>query len=182
MADTKLEMVTDSLPPLLRNASDMRVCNRCRQETEEMFCPSCRVLTSIPRERREPATSVAGEVFECTVWQAPNRSRGIEVTTHQRDKFFSRDTDMVVLHIEGVRTIAKLGPAFWKKPAVIKKAVGEDGREKLAKFIEKHHLLPPDQSLKEKGIVDTVVFEVAIPSEEFKISVAERAEGESPLD
>jgi len=46
------------------------------------------------------------------------------------------------------------------------------------KFFEKHHLLPPNQSIKEKGIVDTVVFEVITPMEEFKIAVTERQEDE----
>ena len=151
-----------------------RVCNRCRKETDQMFCPSCRVLTYPPKQNSLPATSSQGDVFECTIWQGPNRNRGIEVRTQNRDKFFSKEHDLVVLHIEGMRTIAKLGSGFWRKPAVIKKAVGDDGRDQLGKFIEKHHLLPPDQSLKEKGIVDTMVFEVLAPSEEFKVSVVEK--------
>jgi len=85
---------------------------------------------------------------------------------------------MVVLHIEGKRTVATLGPPFWKKPAVIKKAVDDTGRDQLIKFFEKHHLLPPQQSMKEKGIVDTVIFEVITPMEEFKIGVTERQEEE----
>lgn len=167
---------------LFRSTGTMRICNRCQQETEAMFCPNCRVLTSLPRVRKAPVTSVAGEAFECTVWQASNRSRGIDVSVSNRDKYFSKDFEMIVIHIEGLRTIAKLGSGFWKKPAVIKKALGEDGKDKLAKFIEKHHLLPPNQSIQEKGIVDTIVFEVMVPSEEFKISVAERAEGEGDRD
>ena len=59
---------------------------------------------------------------------------------------------------------------------MIKKAVDDAGRDQLVKFFEKHHLLPPAQSMKEKGIVDTVVFEVVVPCEEFKIVVTERAE------
>ena len=59
---------------------------------------------------------------------------------------------------------------------MIKKALGEDGKDKLAKFVEKHHLLPPDQSLKEKGVVDTITFEVLVPAEEFKVSVTEKVE------
>jgi len=96
-----------------------------------------------------------------------------------RDKYFSKAHDMVVLYIEGRRTIAKLGPQFWKKPSVIKKAVSDDGKDQLVKFFEKHHLLPPNQSLKEKGIVDTVVFEVVVPTEEFKIAVTERQEDDT---
>ena len=57
---------------------------------------------------------------------------------------------------------------------MIKKAVDDAGRDQLTKFFEKHHMLPPPQSMKEKGIVDTVVFEVITPSEEFKIGVTER--------
>jgi len=78
--------------------------------------------------------------------------------------------------------VARLGPQFWKKPAVIKKALSDDGKDQLIKFFEKHHLLPPQQSMKEKGIVDTVVFEVVIPMEEFKISVTERAEHDAAED
>jgi hypothetical protein len=156
-----------------------RICNRCRKETEQMFCPSCHVLTYPPKASTGPATSSQGEVFECTIWQGPNRNRGIEVQAQSRDKFFSKEHDMVVLHIEGLRTIAKLGAGFWRKPAVIKKALGDDGRDKLAKFIEKHHLLPPEQSLSEKGIVDTMVFEVVTPAEEFKVSVVERIRNDS---
>lgn len=154
----------------------MRVCNRCKQETEEMFCPACRVLTAHPKERRGPATSARGDLFECTIWQGPSRSRGIEVPVHDRDKYFSKEHEMIVLDIEGVRTIAKLGAGFWKKPAVIKRAIGDDGKDQLSKFISKHHLLPPDQSVKEKGIVDTIVFEVVAPAEEFKLSVVEKAQ------
>lgn len=95
-----------------------------------------------------------------------------------RDKYFSKAQDMVVLYIEGKRSVAKLGPQFWKKPSVIKKAVSDDGKDQLVKFFEKHHLLPPSQSIKEKGIVDTVIFEVITPLEEFKIAVTERQEGE----
>lgn len=147
-----------------------------------MFCPNCRVLTSIPKERKAPVASVAGDLFECTIWQASNRSRGIDIPLGHRDRHFSKDFEMIVLYIEGLRSIAKLGSGFWRKPAVIRKALGDDGKDKLGKFIEKHHLLPPDQSLKEKGIVDIVIFEVVVPSEEFKISIAERAESEGVQD
>lgn len=151
-----------------------RVCNRCRKETDEMFCPDCRVLTYPPKHAETPPTSVQGDVFECTIWQGPNRARGIEVGRQDRDKFFSREHEMIVLHIEGMRTITKLGSGFWRKPAVIRKAVREDGKDQLGKFIEKHHLLPPEQSIKEKGIVDTIVFEVVSPAEEFRMSVIEK--------
>ena len=146
------------------------------RETDQMFCPDCHVLTSPPKRAEAPATSAEGDVFECTIWQAPNRNRGIEVIPQNRDKFFSKEHEMIVLHLEGVRTIAKLGSGFWRKPAIIKKAVREDGKDLLNKFMEKHHLLPPQQSLKEKGVVDMVVFEVVIPSEEFKVSVTERTQ------
>ena len=151
-----------------------RVCNRCKRETDQMFCPDCHVLTSPPKQAGAPATSAEGDVFECTVWQGPNRNRGIEVTLENRDKFFSKEHEMIVLHLEGSRTIAKLGSGFWRKPAVIKKAVREDGKDLLGRFMEKHHILPPKQSLKEKGVVDIVMFEVVIPSEEFKVSVTEK--------
>jgi len=118
--------------------------------------------------------SVTGDSFEATIWQGPNRSRGIEIPTMARDKYFQKNGDVVVLQIEGRRTVAKLGQTFWKKPSIIKRALTDDGRDQLVNFFEKHHLLPPQQSLKEKGIVDTVVFEVVTPKEEFKISVAER--------
>lgn len=156
-----------------------RVCSRCRKETNQMFCPDCRVLTYPPKHSTGPATSSQGEVFDCTIWQGPNRNRGIEVQVQNRDRFFSKEHDMVILHIEGIRTVAKLGAGFWRKPAVIKKALGEDGRDKLGKFIEKHHLLPPNQSLSEKGIVDTMVFEVIAPAEEFKVTVVERMQADS---
>lgn len=152
----------------------MRVCNRCKRETEHMFCPSCHVLTYPPRAAGTAPTSAMGDSFECTIWQGPNRTRGIEVPTSERDKYFSKRHDEVVLLIEGKRTVAKLGPQFWKKPSVIKKAVSDDGRDQLLKMFEKHHLLPPQQSLKEKGIVDTVIFEVVTPTEEFKISLTEK--------
>ncbi len=61
----------------------------------------------------------------------------------------------------------------------IKKAVDDAGRDQLVKFFEKHHLLPPQQSMKEKGIVDTVIFEVVTPLEEFNVSITERHEDES---
>jgi hypothetical protein len=141
-----------------------------------MFCPRCKVLTSIPRESVAPITSAQGETFECTVWQGSNRSRGIDVSAGDRDKYFSKQHDMVILHIEGLRTVAKLGTGFWKKPSIIKKALGDDGKDQLAKFLSKHHLLPPEQSVKEKGIVDTLIFEVVAPSEEFKVSVVERSQ------
>ena len=162
-----------------------RVCNRCKRETDQMFCPSCHVLTYPPRGAVAPAESASGDVFECTVWQGPSRSRGIEVPLHARDRYFAKGTEEVVLHIDGRRTIAKLGPSFWKKPAVIKKAVSEDGKDQLVKFFEKYHLLPPSQSIKEKGVVDTIIFEVLTPNEEFKISVTEHkegGEGEEELD
>lgn len=154
----------------------MRVCNRCKRETEQMFCPHCHVLTHPPRAPGASPKSSAGDIFDCTVWQGPNRNRGIEVSRDNRERFFSKDHDMVVLHIEGRRAVAKLGPQFWKKPSVIKKAVDDAGRDQLVKFFEKHHLLPPNQSMKEKGIVDTVVFEVVTPTEEFKIAATEKME------
>lgn len=139
-----------------------------------MFCPDCHVLTYPPKQAGGPATSAVGDVFECTIWQGPNRNRGIEVVLQNRDKFFSKEHEMVVLHMEGIRAVAKLGSGFWRKPAIIKKAVREDGNDQLGKFMEKHHLLPPQQSLKEKGIIDTIVFEVVIPSEEFKMTIMEK--------
>jgi hypothetical protein len=156
----------------------MRICNRCKRETDLMFCPACKVLTYPPRAQGTAPISATGDVFDCTIWQGPSRSRGIEVSQSDREKYFSKDHDMVVLHIESRRTVATLGAQFWKKPAVIKKAVDDAGRDQLSKFFEKHHLLPPQQSMKEKGIVDTVIFEVVTPREEFKISVAERKEHE----
>lgn len=143
-----------------------------------MFCPSCHVLTHPPRPSSGAPSSAAGDTFECTIWQGPNRIRGIEIPIHERDKFFSRQQAEVVLHIEGKRTVAKLGPSFWKKPTVIRKAVDDSGRDQLIKFFEKHHLLPPKQSMKEKGVVDTVVFEVLAPTEEFKVSITERSSEE----
>lgn len=152
----------------------MRVCKRCRKETNQVFCPTCRVLTFPTGSPDTGPVSAAGESFECTIWQGPNRSRGIEVPVGMRDKFFSKRNEEVVLHIEGKRTVAKLGQGFWKKPAVIKKALTDNGMDELIKFFEKHHLLPPEQSMKEKGIVDTLVFEVVTPREEFKVTVIEK--------
>ena len=152
----------------------MRICSRCKTETDSMFCPTCHVLTQPSKRVEATPTSVPGDSFECTVWQGSNRSRGIQIQTSDRDAYFAKNHDMVILHIDGLRTIAKLGVGFWKKPCVIKKATSDDGKEQLSKFLEKHHLLPPEYSLKEKGIVDTLVFEVITPTEEFKITVVER--------
>jgi hypothetical protein len=152
----------------------MRVCTRCKTETDEMFCPTCRVLTQPSKTAEVTTPSSSGDSFECTIWQGPSRSRGILIQTVDRDRYFSKSHDMVVLHIDGLRTIAKLGAGFWKKPSIIKKATSDDGKEQMAKFLEKHHLLPPEHSLKEKGIVDTLVFEVISPTEEFKVTVSER--------
>ncbi len=95
-----------------------------------------------------------------------------------REKYFSKENRQIVLWIDGKRTVAELGQQFWKKPAIIKKALSDDGKDQLLKLFEKHHLLPPDQSLKEKGVVDTVLFEVIAPMEEFKLSVTERQEND----
>lgn len=155
----------------------LRVCARCRKETEAIFCPTCHVLTYPPKGPDTSPVTASGESFEATIWQGPNRSRGIEVPTTARDRFFLKGSEEVVLHIDGRRTVVKLGSSFWKKPAVIKRALSDDGRDQLIKFFEKHHLLPPQQSLKEKGIVDTIIFEVVTPKEEFKISISEKQEG-----
>lgn len=141
-----------------------------------MFCPSCHVLTYPPRPAGAVSASAQGDTFECTIWQGPNRSRGIEVPQGEREKYFSKQHGQIVLWIDGKRTVADLGAQFWKKPAIIKKAMSDDGKDQLLKLFEKHHLLPPDQSLKEKGVVDTVVFEVMTPMEEFKLSVTEKQE------
>lgn len=154
----------------------MRVCNRCKRETDSIFCPHCHVLTYPPKATESEPTSAAGDSFEATIWQGPNRTRGIEIPQTARDKFFKKDSDVVVLIIDGRRTIAKLGSGFWKKPSVIRKALSDDGRDQLTKFLEKHHLLPPQQSLKEKGVVDTLQFEVLTPKEEFRITVTEKLE------
>ena len=69
----------------------MRVCNRCKRETEQMFCPSCKVLTYPPRAQGTAPVSAMGDVFDCTIWQGPNRSRGIEVSQSDRVKYFSKD-------------------------------------------------------------------------------------------
>lgn len=156
----------------------MRVCKRCRKETTQMFCPTCKVLTFPAGSPEGAPTSAMGDSFECTIWQGPNRSRGIEISVSNRDKYFSKRNEEVVLQIDGKRTVAKLGVGFWKKPAVIKRALTDNGRDELMKLFEKHHLLPPDQSLKEKGIVDTLIFEVITPREEFKITVIERKESD----
>ncbi len=154
----------------------MRVCPRCKKETEEMFCESCHVLTFPPKAATETPKSAAGDTFEATIWQGPNRSRGLEIQTSVRDNYFSKSHGIVVLRIDGKRTVARLGPQFWKKPSVIRKAVSDDGKDQLIKLFEKHHMLPPKHSMKEKGIVDTVIFDVVVPHEEFKLSVTERQE------
>lgn len=156
----------------------MRVCKRCRKETGQMFCPTCKVLTFPVSSPDAGPTTATGDSFECTIWQGPNRSRGIEISVHDRDRYFIKRNEEVVLHIDGKRTVAKLGVGFWKKPAVIKRALTDNGRDELIRFFEKHHLLPPEQSLKEKGIVDTLIFEVITPREEFKITVVERQDSE----
>ncbi|MBE0517875.1 MAG: hypothetical protein IH630_01455 [Thermoplasmata archaeon] len=156
----------------------MRTCNRCRQETNQMFCPTCRVLTHPEGPPEAAPTSAAGDSFECTIWQGPNRSRGIEVPVSIRDKYFSKRNGEIIIYIDGRRAVVKLGTSFWKKPAVMKKAFGDNGKDELIIFFEKHHLLPPQQSLKEKGIVDTLVFEVVTPKEEFKVTVVEKHESD----
>ena len=156
----------------------LRICVRCRIQTQEICSPTTHLLTQPPKAPDTSPVTPSGESFEATVWQGPNRSRGIEVPTAARDRFFLKGSEEVVLHIDGRRTVVKLGSAFWKKPAVIKRALSDDGRDQLIKFFEKHHLLPPQQSLKEKGIVDTIIFEVVTPKEEFKISISEKQEGE----
>lgn len=156
----------------------MRVCKRCRKETDKMFCPDCKVLTYPESSVDTSPESAPGDSFECTIWQGPNRSRGIEVRVGDRDRYFSRRSEEVVIHFDGRRTVAKLGQSFWRKPAVIKKARGDSGRDELVKFFEKHHLLPPDQSLKEKGVVDTLVFEVVVPGEEFRVTIVEKHESD----
>ncbi len=143
-----------------------------------MFCPTCRVLTFPAGAPEAAPTSAAGDSFECTIWQGPNRSRGIEVPISARDKYFSKRNAEIIIFIDGRRAVVKLGSGFWKKPAVMKKAFGDSGKEELIKFFEKHHLLPPQQSLKEKGIVDTLVFEVVTPKEEFKVTVIEKQESD----
>jgi hypothetical protein len=160
----------------------VRICPRCKREADQMFCPSCHVLTYPPRAAGTAPASAQGDSFECTIWQGPSRSRGIEVPQSERDKYFSKQHGQVILWIDGKRTVAELGAQFWKRPAIIKKALSDDGKDQLLKFFEKHHLLPPDHSLKEKGIVDTVVFEVMTPHEEFKLSVTERQETDEKED
>lgn len=177
-------MMCEYWPYAAEGCAEMRVCGTCKRETSEVFCPGCHSLTFPKVERVPSTTSSPGDSFECTIWQGPNRSRGIEVPVEARNKHFSKEHDVIVLHIEGQRTVSKLTGSFWKRPAVIRASEGEDGRDRLLKFFEKHHLLPPDQSLKEKGIVDTLVFEVLVPRDEFKVTIAERLEkkGEEKTD
>jgi hypothetical protein len=148
----------------------IRWCESCRIKTDTIFCPKCRNLTTIKRpEREEASLSNRGDIFECKIWQGPNFGRGIRIGMPNRDKFFSKETSMVVLHIEGVRCIAELTKGFWGKCPEIRIAKDDAGENFLEQWILKNDLLPPGLSGGKKGKYDIVLIEVVEPDNEFKL-------------
>lgn len=148
----------------------MRWCRNCQIEADTIFCPKCRNLTVLGKdEEPAPTKSKAGEIFECKIWPGPNFMRGIRIGIPNRDRYFSKSTKLIVLNIQGVRCLTELPNTFWRSSPEIRAAKDDSGKNYLGKWIEKHNLLPPAISGKQKGKEDVVLMEVVEPENEFKV-------------
>lgn len=153
----------------------LRYCKRCNLETDSMFCPKCKALTGfkLPHNKVAPK-SHPGEVFECTIWQGSNFTRGIRVGSPNRDRYFSKSVDTVVLHIGNVRCLAPIKDSFWKQCPEIRVAKDESGKNYLDTWIRGHNLLPRELAIWEKGREDVVKMKVIEPENEFSVFVPKR--------
>ena len=149
-----------------------RFCSRCNLETDSTFCPECKSLTGFKDPSTEPAPkSSPGEAFDCKIWQGSNLNRGIRIGLTNRNRYFSKAVDLIVLNIEGVRCLATIRDSFWKQCPEIRVAKDESGKNYLDTWIRKHNLLPPDLSVLEKGREDYVMMKVIEPENEFNVFV-----------
>jgi hypothetical protein len=149
-----------------------RWCRNCGKGTDAIFCPRCRNLTSTKQQTElEEGRSHPGDIFECKIWQGPNFGRGIRIGNPNRERFFSKSTSMVILHIDGTRCIVELTKGFWGNSPEIRVAKNDAGENFLEAWIQKHELLPPGLKANKKGKNDVILVEVVDPENEFKISL-----------
>ena len=152
-----------------------RFCTRCNIETESTFCPNCKSLTSFKdTSNKSPPKSSPGEVFECSIWQGPNFTRGIRIGFPNRNRFFSKSVDIVVLHIEGVRCLAQIKDSFWRKCPEIRVAKDESGKNYLDSWIRNNNLLPEHLAIQEKGREDVIMMKVIDPENEFSVFIPKK--------
>jgi len=159
------------------------MCGNCNKRTDEMFCPDCKVLTR-PMPAGAPATFDVkkGERFECGVYAGASDVRGIKVGKANRDKYFSKAHDTVVLYLGRRRATYELPNSFWKSSTLIRKAVSPRGRNLLDTWVRRKGLSPPDVAKQVKGKEDVIVLEV-VDENEFKVLAHDDLEGlEKPSD
>jgi hypothetical protein len=105
----------------------------------------------------------------CSVWSGPQR--GIKIGVPNRNLHFSPDYQQIIIEIDGEEALVDFTkfPKFWTSCPEIRVAKNESGHNILKEFIEKHNLLPPQESLRKKGKKDKVYLEVVEPYRKFRL-------------
>lgn len=113
--------------------------------------------------------SKKGDVIKCSIWSGPQR--GIRIGRINRRLHFSQDYKRVIIEIEGEECLVDIAefPRFWTSCPEIRVARNRYGHNRLKEFIERHSLLPPQESLRKKGKKDIVYLEVVEPYQKFRL-------------
>ena len=123
-----------------------------------------------------------GERFEATIWSG--EELGIRIGVPNRDRFFSRKNDHVVLIIDDNHYSARIPNSFWSKCPEIRVASDSQHFNVLQSWIESHGLQPQSAAKALHGKKDTVMLEVVEPEVAFRLMVpppqAREAGGNKP--
>ena len=111
-----------------------------------------------------------GDVMKCSIWSGPQR--GIRIGIKNRGRHFSQDNRSIIIEIEGEECGVDFTkfPKFWISCPEIRVA-RRFGHNRLKEFIERHNLLPPQESLRNKGKKDIVYLEVVEPYQKFRLRI-----------
>jgi len=105
----------------------------------------------------------------CSIWSGPQR--GIYIGTPKRKQHFSKEHNDIVIEIEGEDCFTSLSPSFWRSCPEIRVSRSKTGFNTLHHWIERHNLLPPNESIEEKGRKDSVMLKVIKPYRRYRLTV-----------
>jgi len=105
----------------------------------------------------------------CSIWSGPQR--GIYIGTLKRRQHFSKENNDIVIEIDGEDCFTSLPPSFWRSCPEIRVARSKTGFNVLHNWIRRHDLLPPRESIEQKGRKDIVMLKVIEPHHKYRLTL-----------
>ena len=115
----------------------------------------------------------------CTIWSGPQR--GIYIGPQKRRTHFTKPDSEIAIEIDGKKCVTSLSPSFWRNCPEIRVARDKSGNNVLQNWIKNNGLLPLGESIRKKGVKDTVILEVIEPHKRFKLYMNKRIENRIAL-